>query len=216
MMEQVLLGDGKNVMKHNPTKEEQRQYWQRDFYMEQIVELVNIRAGILNGTIAPIVENEEGSNWEEVHKFNRMLGSWWYCNHIAGWDNNIPSTDDFCFEYKGIPDNELMANSIRDCFLAVGKGCVSWNKDFAIRRLDRAIIDYEKSLSDINNIISTTSRPELPTLAEQDEGTTMDDMDDEDDMEDDEDMNEMTVTQHKTATKKAEENKAQPGLNRWF
>jgi hypothetical protein len=50
-------------------------------------------------------------------------------------------------DYDGVPLVDCMADSIRDCFLAVRRDEVAWDKEHAIRRLNKAIEEYERALA---------------------------------------------------------------------
>ena len=118
--------------------------WQKEFYEQQLDTLRHIRDNMeYYDELSKEPLDEDGRPDFELEK---IMGAWWYCNHIVGWDNNIPSVDDFNYLYDDIPNNECMADSIRDCRLEVRRGDVKWDKDFAIRRLNRAIEEYDKAL----------------------------------------------------------------------
>lgn len=122
---------------------------QREWVKEQIIELRKIRDNIeYYDDLSREPRDEYGNYPFELER--EVLGAWWYCNHIIGWDNIIPyfdpSKEYSPMTYAGTAENECMATSLRDCFLAVRRDGVKWDKAHALKRLNKAIEEYEKDL----------------------------------------------------------------------
>lgn len=142
-------------------KERERQTQQRDWVMKQVVELKAIRDNIeYYDNLSREPRDEYGH--QPFYLERHILGAWWYCNHIVGWDNNVPyydpSKEYVPMVYSGAAENGCMADSIRDCFLAVRRDGVKWDKAFALRRLDKAIESYERDLVDPNPVRLSSAR----------------------------------------------------------
>lgn len=136
-------------------KEQARQDEQREWIKEQIIKLCKIRDNIeYYDNLSKEPRDEYGNYPFELER--EVLGAWWYCNHIMGWDNNIPyfdpSKEYSPMTYAGAAENECMADMLRDCFLAVRRDGVRWDKAHALKRLNKAIEEYEKDLVDPNPI----------------------------------------------------------------
>lgn len=145
-------------------EEQEREKRQLEFYQAEHNRLVGIR-GIL--IYSKSKEKIQLGNWDNFEfKFDKngelyfdddfekkkFLGEWWYCNHIKGWNNNVPAEDLYvpCV-YDGVAQNELMSETIRDCFISVERDNVRYDKKFAIERLDKAIEGYDKLIKELEH-----------------------------------------------------------------
>lgn len=139
-MPQMLLGgDGIVAPK---TDEETRREEETEFYKKELEELRQAKNRILSEE-PPLDENGE-IDWDWRRN---ILGKWWYCNHITGWNNNVPSERKlFVGEYDDVPPNDFMADCIRDCFVSVERDGVKYDKAFALERVNKAIDNYEALL----------------------------------------------------------------------
>jgi hypothetical protein len=118
---------------------------QKEFFRKQITELTEIREMIVADDLP--LEYDDGTMTFDLKK---VLGAWWYCNHIVGWDNNVPYFDkskEFSpMDYDDVPNCDLMSDCIRSCFIAVERDGVKWDKEYALRRLNKAIEEYTEDL----------------------------------------------------------------------
>ncbi len=149
--------------------EAENKEWDIKFYKSELLKLKTIKDVLIKGdgtfdiegaeikivngepiNISLDEKDEDGDseNWWERKKF---LGQWWYCNSIKGWNNNTPQEGNSykANEYDGVPDCELMSESIRCCFISVDRDNISWDKKYCLERLDKAIEGYEEKLENI-------------------------------------------------------------------
>lgn len=126
-------------------EQEERDNNQKEFFKEQIEQLKEVRT--------KIIENEYDTEKDEDGDYDftfvsEVLSCWWYCNHIQGWNNNVPCEKElYCGSaYDDVPQNAFLANCIRDCHLCVTRDGVIWDKEFALIRIEKAIEEYEKEL----------------------------------------------------------------------
>jgi len=135
--------DGKTLEQR---QQDERDNWQRKFFVDELARLDEIRTNIdyYDGLSK---ETSPDGDWFELKK---LMGSWWYCNHIEGWDNKVPHKDtskEFSpCTYDSIPASDLMSDCIRDCFISVDRDGVKWDKEYALRRLNKAIEEYQKEV----------------------------------------------------------------------
>lgn len=128
-MTQMLLGETGIV---KPKTSEDRQL---DFYKEQLVELEQWKKQIET-------DDWENKEWEQCQEV--MMGEWWYCNHIVGWNNNVPADNLYSpCKYPDVPDNDCMASAIRNCFISVRRDKVRYDKAYALERVNKAIESYK-------------------------------------------------------------------------
>ena len=119
--------------------------------LKEILKIVSLGEGIIKIDGAEIIFKEGNpinitlkEGWWERKKF---LGEWWYCNHIKGWNNDLPIRDkDIINKYDDVPENDLMSNCIRNCFISVDRDGVRWDRKYCIERLKQAIKSYEELL----------------------------------------------------------------------
>lgn len=130
--------DGSFNLKNEEQLEEEREKKRyRDFYIGELGRLERIKR---------IIEGLK-FDYEEIEE-ERWITEWWYCNHIEGWNNNIPAKGKtFDQLYSGVPENELLADSIRGIWNAEERYGIYWDKNFALERLNRAIKGYKKLLN---------------------------------------------------------------------
>ena len=128
-MQMELFGDG---LRKPETKEEQLAKRDLAFFKEE--------SSRLKESWNYLLANEPD---EETQ--NKLMAGWWYCNFITGWENP-PSTDHYLTHYDSEPGNEYMAEPIRNGWITVRRKEIKWDKDYALRRLKKAIESYETRL----------------------------------------------------------------------
>lgn len=134
-------------------EEDEREEYRLEFYKSEWARLKVIREilikgkGIIDIDGAKIKIKNGEPIFPDMWERKKFLGEWWYCNHIKGWNNNLPIKDNSCLgniKYDDVPGCELMSHSIRDCFISVERDGVRWNRDYCLERLNKAIESYEE------------------------------------------------------------------------
>lgn len=135
-------------------------YWKKRFYEETLNELRRIRDNI--EYYDDLAHQPLGDDGLPDFELEKIMGAWWYCNHIVGWNNEVPYQDksrEVVCGYDDVPDNELMADSIRSSLFPTRRDGIMWDKEYAIHRLNRAITEYEKDLADLPKLEDENMKP---------------------------------------------------------
>ena len=154
--------------------QEERDDWTLKFYQEECLRLKIIKQVVEKGEGKFEVDGAEiifkkgkpilTDDWEK----KKFLGEWWYCNAIKGWNNNTPQEEDLYVgnDYDGVPDCDMMANSIRGCFISVDRDGINWDKKYCLERLTMAIKCYLKKIKEFGKTEEKSFKENVESIKE--------------------------------------------------